>query len=130
MNQCLASAIGYSGTVLATTLAAACMAGAVHAETPSVDILNFVGTRSRAEVRGEVAGDRALVSTASNEWTTQHTGPQPMDTGLTREEVRAGYMEARDEVHAMTAEDSGSSWLARAHRPSPATTVIAARSAR
>jgi hypothetical protein len=130
MNQRLASTFGFSGTVVAATLAAACMAGTAHAESPSVDVLNFVGTRTLAEVRGEVIDDRALVSTASNEWTSQRTQPQPMDTGLTRADVRAEYLESRDEVRAMTAEDSGSSWLAQAHTPVPATSVVAARLAR
>jgi hypothetical protein len=128
MNQRLASTFGFSGTVVAATLAAACMAGAAHAEYPSVDILNFVGTRTLAEVRGEVMNDRALVSTASNEWNTPRTQSQPMDHGLTRAEVRAGYLGARDEVRAMTAEDSGSSWQARAS--APAHRVVASNMAR
>ena len=113
MNQRLASTFGFSGTVVAATLAAACMAGSAHAEYPSMDIINFVGTRTLADVRSEVMNDRALVSTASNEWTTSPR-QQPMSTGLTRAEVQAEYLDARDEVRAITAEDSGSSWLAHA----------------
>jgi len=130
MNQRLASTFGFGGTVLAATLAAACISGTAHAEYPSVDILNFVGTRTLADVRGEVTGDPALVSTASNEWTTQRSQSQPPRTGLTRAEVRDEYIDARDEVRAMTAEDSGSSWLAQAHARTPATNVVASRSAR
>jgi len=130
MNQRLASTFGFSGTVLAATLAAACMAGTAHAEYPSVDILNFVGTRSLAEVRGEVIGDRSLVSTASNEWTSQRSQSQPARTDLTRADVRSEYLDARDEVRAMTAEDSGSSWLAQAQRQVPASRVVASRSTR
>jgi hypothetical protein len=127
MNQRIASTFGFSGTVLAATLAAACMSGSAYAEYPSVDILQFVGTRSPSEVRGEVVGDRALVSTASNEWTSQHAQPPSTDATLTRAVVRAGFIDARDEVHAMTAEDSGSSWLARAHRYFRGSSVVAAR---
>ncbi|MFL6694387.1 MAG: hypothetical protein ACJ8GO_15680 [Ramlibacter sp.] len=130
MNQRLASTLGFSGTVLAATLAAACMSGIAHAEYPSVDILNFVGTRTTAEVRGEVMNDRVLVSTASNESTMQGSQSQPMRTGLTRAEVRDEYLDARDEVRAMTAEDSGSSWLAHAHAQVPATSVVASHAAR
>ena len=125
MNQRLASTFGFSGTVLAATLAAACMASTAHAEYPSVDILNFVGTRTTGDVREEVMSDRALVSTASNEWSTQRYQSQPMDRSLTRGEVRDGYLDARDEVHAMTAEDSGSSWLSQAHTPTSRTNVAA-----
>jgi hypothetical protein len=127
MNTRYASTFGFSGTVIVATLAAACMTGTARAEYPSVDILNFTGTRTRAEVRAEVVDDRALVSTASNEWSTQRT-VQPMDSGLTRAEARAGYIGARDEVHAMTGEDSGTSWMAQPHARMPAANMVAIRS--
>jgi len=126
MNTRYASTFGFSGTVIVATLAAACMTGTARAEYPSVDILNFHGTRTTAEVRGEL--DRSTVSTASNEWSTQRTASQPMDNGFTRAEARAGYIGARDEVHAMTGEDSGSSWMAQPHARMPAANMVASRS--
>lgn len=112
MTSRFASTAAFAGTVLAATAASALMAGGVRAETYSTQIRDFTGTRTRAEVRADMAGDRSLLA-ASNELSTQGQA-QPMQSGYTRAQARADYIAARDEVRALTGEDSGSTWMAHA----------------
>jgi hypothetical protein len=112
MNTRLSSTLAFGSTALAAVLAASLMAGSVRAETPTIDNTPFVSTRTRAEVQAEVLADRAKVSSAGIEWAMQQGAPR-VASGLTRQQVQAEYIAAREEVHAMNAEDSGST-VARA----------------
>jgi hypothetical protein len=123
MNHRHASAFVFSATVAAAGLAAAVMTGGARAETPSDDILKFTGIRTRVEVKDEVRADRQLVSSASNEMTTLDKGLFTADSGYTRAEARAGYIGARDETRARTAEDSGSTYHAQVPRTVPVTVI-------
>ena len=123
MNHRHASAFVFSATVAAAGLAAAVMTGGARAETPSDDIIKFVGSRSRVEVKDEVRGARQLVSASSNETTTLDRGLFTADSGYTRAEARAGYLGARDETRARTAEDSGSTFHAQLPRAVPVTVI-------
>jgi hypothetical protein len=116
MTARFASHLAFAGTVLAASLASALITGGARAETYSTEIRDFVGTRDRADVRQEVMADRSLFA-ASNELSTQGHAQAPMQTGYTRAEARAAYIAARDEVHAVTGEDSGSAWMAHAVQP-------------
>ena len=127
MNHRSASALAFGSAAVAATLAAAFMAGTAHAETYSTEIRDFVGTASRADVRAQVLGNPEVL-TASNELSTQGPPQAPMHTGYTRREATAEYIASRDEVRAMTAEDSGSSWLARG--PARAHDTMVARAQR
>jgi hypothetical protein len=122
MNHRHASAFVFSATVAAAGLAAAVMTGGARAEMPSDVILKFTSDRSRVAVKDEVRSDRQLVSAASNETTTLDKGLWTTKSGYTRAEARAGYIGARDEVRARTAEDSGSSY----HAPVKASPTVVA----
>ncbi|HEY1228916.1 MAG TPA: hypothetical protein VGF26_16515 [Ramlibacter sp.] len=112
MTSRFASTAAFIGSVLAATAASALMAGGVRAETYPTEIRDFKGTLSRAEVRAELMADRSAFA-ASNELSTQPKAPS-MHSGYTRAQARADYIAARDEVRALTAEDSGSTWMAHA----------------
>lgn len=115
MNRHLASALTFAGTVAAATLAAAVMTGNALAEGPIEGATPFVGTLSRADVRADLMSDRSQVSDSRGELATVHAGaPKQMTSDYTRAQAQADYIAARDEVRAMTAEDGGSSHIARA----------------
>lgn len=123
MNQRIASTLGYVGTVAAAVLAAALMSGNALAEGPIEVLPPFAGTMSRAEVQAQVLQGRAQVTSFASEWTQQRDPFAPVMSGYTRAEATASYIAARDQVHAMTAEDSGSSAMAHAAGRTPATTI-------
>ena len=95
---------------LATTLIAACAALASPAFaddiTPSD---NFVSSADRAEVQAGVAQARSTV----NPWSTAYNPLAAFQSSRTRAQVRAEYIASRDEVAALTAEDSGAFALAQ-----------------
>jgi hypothetical protein len=124
MNHRIASALAYLGTVTAATLAAALMSGnTAMAEGPIEVMAPFVGTLSRAEVRAELMNKREQATSFASEWTLQQDPTAHAASGYTREQARADYIAAREQVHAMTAEDGGSSMLAHAPKRSGMTTV-------
>lgn len=125
MTSRFASNVAFAGAVAAAAIASALMAGGVRAETYSTEIRDFTGTRTRDEVRAEVQADRSLFA-ASNELSTQGQAQPAMQSGTTRSQARADYIAARDEVRAMTSEDSGSMWLGHAPMAVRHTQVAAA----
>jgi hypothetical protein len=115
MNHRLASILGYVGSVAIATLGAALMGGhAARAEGPIEVLPPFVGTLSRAEVRADLMAGGAQATSYASEWGRQQSAPLDPTLGATREQVRADYIAAREQVHAMTAEDGGSSYFASA----------------
>ena len=102
MNRILAS-------VFISSLAA--FAGSALAESPMPEQQSFVGTLTRAEVQAELSGFR----TARNPWSIAYDPLADFRSGLTREEVRAEYIQSRDEVAALNGEDSGSFALGQDH---------------
>jgi hypothetical protein len=123
MNQRIASTLGYIGSVAAAVLAAALMSGNALAEGPIEVVPPFVGTLSRAEVHSQVMQDRGHVTSYASEWSLQQAPSLARTSGYTRAQARADFIAARDQVHAMTAEDSGSSYVAQGPVHTPATTV-------
>ena len=123
MNQRIASTLGYIGSVAAAVLAAALMSGNALAEGPIEVQTPFAGSLSRAEVHAQVIQNRGHVTSYANEWTLQQTSSLSSMSGYTRAQARADFIAARDQVHAMTAEDSGSSYVAQGPVHMPATTV-------
>ena len=113
MPSRFASHVAFAGAAAAAAFAGALMAGGVRAETYSTEIRDFTGTRARDEVRAEVQADRSLFA-ASNELSTQGQAQPATQPGYSRAQARADYIAARDEVRAMTGEDSGSMWLGHA----------------
>lgn len=93
-------------------IAAALVAGTARAEGPLEDFRPMAGTLTRAEVQADLMKHRAQVTSYAAEWMQQQPTMAQARTATTREEVRAAYIAARDEVRAMNAEDSGSGYLA------------------
>jgi hypothetical protein len=91
--------------------------GAVFAEDPDPSgqfALQATSTRSRAEVRAEaVSAVAAGKLRPSNPHASAYVQP-PMQTATTREQVVSDFMAHRSEAAALTAEDSGSAYLAKA----------------
>jgi hypothetical protein len=126
MNQRIASIAAYIGSVAVATLAAAIMSGNAFAESPLDDSkAPFVSARSRAEVKAELAGDRQDITSYASEWVLQQGESPAFASGYTRAQARADYIAARDQVHAMTAEDGGSFYLARMAAPVRAGSMLA-----
>lgn len=123
MNRHFASALA------TTTAAVACVAAIAssnaYAETPTIDNTPFVSTRSRAEVRAELMKQRELVSAAASEWTMQYNHVPQLKSAYTGEQAKAEYKAAREEVSAITSEDSGSSYFARQAARMNAGTIMA-----
>jgi hypothetical protein len=96
--------------IIATTLiaATAAFAGQVLADdiTPSQP---FVSTADRAQVKADIAQPDGADNPSSMTYNPLAT----FQSSRTRAEVRAEYIAHRDEVAAMTAEDSGAFALAR-----------------
>ena len=123
MNQRIASTLGYIGSVAAAVLAATLMSGNALAEGPIEVLPPFAGSLSRSEVQAQVMNDRGEVTSYASEWNQQQDRSLPRMSGYTRQQARADFIAARDQVHAMTAEDSGSSYVAQMPLPTPTTTV-------
>jgi hypothetical protein len=120
MNQRITSTIGYIGSVAAATLAAALMNNNAFAEGPiDYPSTKFVGSLTRAEVRAQLMQDRSQLTSAGSEWKLQQQPALRAANGYTRQEARDEYIAARDEVHAMTAEDSGSNYVPRPRLHTP-----------
>jgi hypothetical protein len=111
MNRKLASALTITATVAAVFAVAAIASGNAYADDITIDNTPFVSSKTRAEVRAEVIGRSELLRIASSEWSTQlNEAPQPK-SAYTREQAKAEYIAARNEVNARNAEDSGSSFF-------------------
>ena len=113
MNRHITSVITLAATTAAAALLAAIGANSAYAETPTIDTTPFVSTRSRADVQAELMGNRQMLSAAASEWTMQHNQVPQLNSGYTTQQAKAQYKAARDEVSAMTSEDSGSSYFTR-----------------
>jgi hypothetical protein len=125
MNHRTASAITFTTTVAAATVAAAFLSSNAYAESPTIDTTVFVSTRSRAEVQAELMSRPDQISAAGTEWALQQNQPRPFQSGYTVEQVRSEYKAARNEVRMMTGEDSGSSYLAQLPRSGHTSTIVA-----
>lgn len=89
---------------VAVLAAAAAPAGQSLADDITIDPTPFVSTRTRADVRGEVA------KSSLTEWERQYGGPHAV-SGYTRAQAREAYVADRREVWALGGEDSGSASL-------------------
>lgn len=125
MNPHFASACTFATTAAAIACAAAMASSPVYAETPTIDTTPFVSTRTRADVQAELMGQRAMVTAAASEWTLQNNHLSPAGSGYTSAQAQAEYKAARQEVAAMTSEDSGSSYIARQAGRTASGTIMA-----
>jgi opacity protein-like surface antigen len=71
------------------------------------------GSLTRAQVQAQLAEYRQA---GVNPWSTTYNPLKSFKSERSRAEVQAEYIRSRDAVNAMTAEDSGSAYLA-AHKP-------------
>ena len=97
---------------LSSLVLAASFAGNAFAEGPIYGNDVFTGSKSVAEVRAELD---AYKKSGVNPWSTSYNPLKGFQSATTREAVTADYLAARNEVRALSGEDSGSSWLAQ-HR--------------
>lgn len=112
MNCNLASTLTFVSTCAAVLALAAIASGNAYADDITIDPTPFVSSRTRAEVQAEVMGQSEALRMASSEWGTQlNTATLPQST-VTRTQVQQEYITTRNEVNALNAEDSGSSYLA------------------
>ena len=124
MNRNLASILSITTTTAAAILAFAAMTtGTAYADDITVDSTPFVSTKTRAEVQAEVMGQAEALRMASSEW-TMNQAAHP-DSGYTSAQAKAEYIASRNEVRALTAEDSGSSYLASLPRRMSAGVILA-----
>lgn len=93
-------------------LAASAFATQAFAETPGIDA-PFTGSKTRAEVQAEL---NAYKATGVNPWANQYNPLRYLQSTQSRAQVVGEYLASRDQVTAFTAEDSGSAYLAQAHR--------------
>lgn len=94
-------------------------AGSAWADDITIDNTVFVATKTRAEVKSELARARADGSLAM--MTADYIPAQRFASTLTRQEVLAEVRAHRDGLAvAMTGEDSGAFYLARAMQPAAA----------
>lgn len=105
---------------LTSLVLAAGFAGSAFAESPTVVNDDFTSSRTRAEVQAELAAYRQA---GVNPWSTTYNPLRNFRSATTRDAVVADYIASRDEVQALTGEDSGSQYLAQ--RQLPAGTVLA-----
>ena len=112
-----------SRLVLSAAVLAAAFAGSAFAETPNaVPEARFTASKTRAEVQAEL---HAYKQAGVNPWSTSYNPLRSFRSATTRDAVVSAYVASRDEVRALTGEDSGSSYLAQARVPSVPVNVLA-----
>jgi hypothetical protein len=96
-------------------------AGSALADDITIDNTRFVSSKSRAEVQAEL---QQFQRAGVNPWAQDYNPLQSFASGKSRAEVTAEYLASRNEVAALTGEDSGASWLA-ARAPATVAPVLA-----
>ena len=107
---------------LASIVLASAFAGSAFAESPIYGNDPFTGVKTRAEANAELA---AYKKAGVNPWSTQYNPLKYFKSTTTREAVVSAYLMSRDEVHALSGEDSGSAYLAQAHTTSVPSRTLA-----
>ena len=97
-------------------------AGSAFAESPTVVTDSFSSSRSRAEVQAELAAYRQA---GVNPWSTSYNPLRSFKSTASRDAVVGEYLASRNEVRALTGEDSGSQYLAQRSAPANTGSVIA-----
>jgi hypothetical protein len=107
---------------IASIALAAAFAGAAFAETPTVVTEPFVSTKTRAEVQADLS---AYKQAGINPWSTSYNPLRSFTSTLSRQQVVADYVAARDQVAAINGEDSGSAYFAQGGKRLTSTPVLA-----
>jgi hypothetical protein len=114
MNRNLVSALTIAATAAAAVALAALASEKAYADDITFDQTPFASTRTRAEVKTELLRQGELLRTGSAEWSLQRNEVPRIKSSFTAEQARSGYKFSRDEVRALTGEDSGSAYFKRA----------------
>jgi hypothetical protein len=96
-------------------------ASSAFAESPNAGNPAFTGTKSRAEVQSELQQYQAA---GVNPWAQSYDQLRGFQGSKTREQVKAEYVQSREQTAALTGEDSGSAFLS-ARTPAVAAPVVA-----
>lgn len=107
MKRNTAASFAFATTVAAAAVAAALVSTSAYGETPTIDNTPFVSSKTRAEV----IADLKTPFIGGYPWSSSYNMFSRSGT-LTTEQVRGAYKMSREEVSALTAEDSGSAYLA------------------
>lgn len=110
----------------ATIALAAAFAGNAFAEGPIEQNDNFVATKTVTQVQAELA---AYKQAGVNPWSTSYNPLRSFQSAKSRAQVTAEYVGARDQVAALTGEDSGSAWLQANARPARLSDTLAGQPA-
>ena len=105
-------------------LVLATAATGAFADDITIDPHPFVSSKTKAEVQAELAQYKQA---GVNPWSTTYNPLKYLRSTKSRAQVEQEYIASRDEVRAMTAEDSGSSYLAL-HRVRASGSQLAAQS--
>jgi hypothetical protein len=91
-------------------IAAAAVSSTAFADDITIDTTPFVSTKTRAEVQAELQQFRQA---GVNPWSQSFDQLAGFRSDRSRAQVSAEYISARDQVEAMTGEDSGSEFLSQ-----------------
>lgn len=119
MNRHIAAYLGLNTAALAFAAATAMAPGIAHADDITLETMPAVLSAPRAVIKAQ-----ALQRSPVDEWTLQQNRASKLESALTAEQAKAQYAAARDEVRALTAEDSGSTYFWK--MPRRATSVMGA----
>ena len=108
MTRKTAVSLAYLTTVAAAAIAASLVSFNTYAESPLIDSKPFVGSKTRAEVQAELK----TPFVGGDPWALEYRMVAG-SSALAPDHARGAYKMSRDEVNALTAEDSGSAYLAR-----------------
>jgi hypothetical protein len=93
-----------------SALALAAFAGSALADDITIVDDHFTSTRTRAEVNADLGAYKA---SGVNPWATSYQPLKYFHSTATRQAVTADFLASRNEVRALTGEDSGSAYLAQ-----------------
>jgi hypothetical protein len=96
-------------------------ASSAFAESPLAGDQPFTAAKSRAEVRAELQQYKA---SGVNPWAQSYNQLRGVQSGKTRAQGTAEFLQSRNETAALTREDSGSEYLS-ARTPTDAAPVLA-----
>ena len=99
-----------SKAILAVAAFAALAGTAARADDITLDNTPFQSVRTRAEVQAELA---QFKNAGVNPWSISYNQLAHFQSARSRAQVQAEYIADRDQVTALTSEDSGSAYLAQ-----------------
>ena len=113
MTRHTAYNLAYASTVAAAAMAATLVTGIARAEGPfpAEASMPFTSTLSRADVQADVIRNADAIRAGATEYAMQQDRPATVST-RSRNQATAEYIAEREQVHALTSEDSGSAYLA------------------